>query len=139
MWDHNSSHPLLYLDLGNSVGDVSWSPYSSTVFSAVTSDGKIHLYDLFENKHDPLCVQKVVKRARLSKVLFNSREFILIVGDDRGGVNSLKLSPNLRNLHEEKDKEKEVDNDSNFNIQREKIQKLRSILDFKPTLNERGS
>lgn len=142
MWDHNSSYPLLYLDLGNSVGDVSWSPYSSTVFSAVTSDGKIHLYDLFENKHDPLCVQKVVKRARLSKVLFNSKEFILIVGDDRGGVNSLKLSPNLRNLHtdeDNEDNENEVDNESNFNVQRKKMQKLRSILDAKPTLNERGS
>ncbi len=125
----------MYLDLGNSVGDVSWSPYSSTTFSAVTSDGKIHLYDLYENKHDPLCVQKVVKRARLSKARFNSQEFILIVGDDRGGVNSLKLSPNLRNLHlplDEKSGEpmKDIDNQS---VQRNKMDKLRSILDAKPT------
>jgi dynein intermediate chain 1 len=129
------SYPLLYLDLGNSVGDVSWSPYSSTVFSAVTSDGKIHLYDLNENKHDPLCVQKVVKRAKLSKVRFNSKEFILIVGDDRGGVNALKLSPNLRNLHlpvDEKNGELicKIDNDQ---VQRDKMEKLRSILDAKPT------
>ncbi len=134
---------MLYLDLGNAVGDVSWSPYSSTVFSAVTSDGKIHLYDLFENKHDPLCVQKVVKRARLSKVLFNTNEFILIVGDDRGGVNSLKLSPNLRNLHsdleERSDKNDVDDENNNFDIQRKKMQKLRSIFDAKPTQNEIGS
>ena len=135
LWDHNLSYPLLYLDLGNSVGDVSWSPYSSTVFSAVTSDGKIHLYDLYENKHDPLCVQKVVKRARLSKVRFNSKEFILIVGDDRGGVNSLKLSPNLRNLHLPVDKKNGelIPNIDNNDVQRDKMDKLRSILDAKPT------
>ena len=126
---------MLYIDLGNSVGDIAWSPYSSTVFAAVTSDGKIHLYDLYENKHDPLCVQKVAKRARLSKVRFNSKEFILIVGDDRGGVNSLKLSPNLRNLHlpvEEKTKQPITDID-NYSVQRDKMKRLRAILDAKPT------
>ena len=30
--------------------------------------------------------------------MFNPHEPILLVGDDRGGVNSLKLSPNLRKL-----------------------------------------
>jgi len=37
-----------------------------------------------------------VKKAKLTHVAFNSTEPILIVGDDRGGVNTLKLSPNLR-------------------------------------------
>lgn len=46
-------------DLGNAVGDVAWSPYSSTVFAAVTADGKVHVFDLNENKHEPLCEQKV--------------------------------------------------------------------------------
>ncbi|CAM9801629.1 unnamed protein product, partial [Sphacelaria rigidula] len=54
-------------------------------------------------QHEPLCEQKVVKRSKLTHVCFNrqaSRSIrqdpIIIVGDDRGGVNSLKLSPNLR-------------------------------------------
>lgn len=135
MWDHRLKYPLLYLDLGNSVGDITWSPYSSTIFSAVTSDGKIHLYDVYENKHDPLCVQKVVKRARLSKVRFNEKEFILIVGDDKGGVNSLKLSPNLRNVHlpiESRKGQTEYDID-NDDVQRNKMSKLITILDAKPT------
>ena len=29
---------------------VSWAPYSSTVFSAIISDGKVHVFDLNENK-----------------------------------------------------------------------------------------
>ena len=32
----------------------------------------------------------------MTHVVFNNRDPILLVGDDRGGVNSLKLSPNLR-------------------------------------------
>lgn len=43
IWDHNVSHPVLSFDLGNAVGDVAWAPYSSTVFAAVTSDGKVSL------------------------------------------------------------------------------------------------
>jgi dynein intermediate chain 1 len=69
----------------------------------VTSDGKVHVFDLAENKHEPLCEQKVVKRAKLTHVAFNQRDPILIVADDRGGVNSLKLSPNLRLLHDTDD------------------------------------
>merc|ERR1711918_275134 len=72
------------------------APYSSTIFAAVTSDGKVHIFDLAENKHEPLCEQKVVKRAKLTHVSFNERDPVIVVGDDRGGVNSLKLSPNLR-------------------------------------------
>ncbi|OQR88215.1 dynein intermediate chain 2 [Achlya hypogyna] len=98
LWDHSLPEPIMSFDLGNSVGDVAWAPYSSTVFAAVTSDGKVHVFDLAENKNEPLCEQKVVKRAKLTHVTFNSRESIVLVGDDRGGVNSLKLSPNLRKV-----------------------------------------
>lgn len=41
IWDHNLAHPVSSFDLGNAVGDVAWAPYSSTVFAAVTSDGKV--------------------------------------------------------------------------------------------------
>ena len=51
-----------------------------------------------QNKFDPLCEQKVVKKARLTHVTFNTLEPVLLVGDDRGGVVSLKLSPNLRKV-----------------------------------------
>ena len=86
-------------DLGNAVGDVAWSPYSASVFAAVTSDGKVHVFDLAENKHEPLWEQTVVKRAKLTHITFNQQDPLRIVGDDRGGCNSLKLSPNLRLNH----------------------------------------
>ena len=114
IWDHNSSQCLLHFDLGDDVGDVCWSPYSSTVFAAVTTDGKVHVFDLAQNKREPMCSQKVDKRA-LTKAAFNRKDFVLIVGDDVGRVISLKLSPNLRN------NESGEDNDA---IQRGKMIKL---------------
>uniref|UniRef100_A0A7S3GGM1 Uncharacterized protein n=1 Tax=Palpitomonas bilix TaxID=652834 RepID=A0A7S3GGM1_9EUKA len=96
LWDHQQKNPLLSFDLGNAVGDVAWAPYSSTVFAAITNDGKVHVFDLNENRHDPLCDQKVVRKAKLTHLRFNPREPFLIVGDDHGCVNAMKLSPNLR-------------------------------------------
>eukprot|EP00913_Durusdinium_trenchii_P024446 g22949.t1 len=78
---------ILSFDLSQAIGDVAWAPYSSTTFAAITSD---------VNRNDHICAQKVVKRAKLTHVAFSKSEPIIIVGDDRGGVNTLKLSPNLR-------------------------------------------
>ena len=44
---------------------------------------QVHVYDLAENKHEALCQQKVVKKAKLTKISFNPKHPILIVGDDR--------------------------------------------------------
>jgi dynein intermediate chain 1 len=41
LWDHNASEPLMTFDLNGSVGDIAWAPYSSTVFAAVTAEGKV--------------------------------------------------------------------------------------------------
>ncbi len=34
---------MLTFDLGGNVSDVAWAPFSSTVFAAVTIDGKVRL------------------------------------------------------------------------------------------------
>jgi dynein intermediate chain 1 len=61
-----------------------------------TSDGKVSVFDLAQQKHEPLCQQKIVKKAKLTKIAFNPKHPILLVGDDHGCVTALKLSPNLR-------------------------------------------
>lgn len=38
-----SRDPIFTFDLGSAVGDVAWAPYSSTVFAAVTADGKVFI------------------------------------------------------------------------------------------------
>ncbi|XP_029288485.1 dynein, axonemal, intermediate chain 1, paralog 2 [Cottoperca gobio] len=97
IWDHTINTPLFTFDLNAAVGDVSWSPYSSTVFAAVTTDGTVHVFDLSINKYEAICQQLVVaKKTKLTHIEFNPIYPIIIVGDDRGYVSSLKLSPNLR-------------------------------------------
>jgi dynein intermediate chain 1 len=132
LWDHKSTKCLLNFDLGSAVGDVCWSPYSSTVFAAVTTDGKVHVFDLSKNKREPLCAQRVVKRAGLTNASFNTKDFILIVGDDRGAVHSLKLSPNLRkDDRSEEDRKEEVNVTDIDAIQKNKMVKVLSSIDKK--------
>ncbi|XP_033108789.1 dynein intermediate chain 2, ciliary-like [Anneissia japonica] len=106
IWDHTypKKEPMFTFDLGNSVGDVAWAPYSSTTFAAVTADGKVHVFDLSLNKYEPICEQAVVqkKKTKLTHIVFNPDHPIILVGDDRGYVTSMKLSPNLRKKNPKK-------------------------------------
>lgn len=79
------SEPVFMFDLGSPVGDVAWAPYSSTVFAAVTADGRVHVYDLSVNKYEPLCNQLVLakKKTKLTHLSFNPKYSIIIVGDDK--------------------------------------------------------
>ncbi|KAG9353761.1 hypothetical protein JZ751_011884 [Albula glossodonta] len=127
IWDHTIKTPMFTFDLNSAVGDVAWSPYSSTVFAAVTADGKVHVFDLNINKYEALCQQPVVakKKTKLTHIEFNPVYPIIIVGDDRGYVTSLKLSPNLRKKPKEK-KGQEVPKGPEVEIA--KMEKLLSLL-----------
>ncbi|KAJ3065806.1 hypothetical protein HK102_007808, partial [Quaeritorhiza haematococci] len=96
LWHHDHPAPLMTFDLNGSIGDVAWAPYSSTVFAAVTAEGKVYVFDLQENKYNPMCEQAVVRKAKLTHITFNPFDPVILVGDDKGAVVSLKLSPNLR-------------------------------------------
>lgn len=79
------SDPLFIFDLGASVGDVKWAPYSSTVFAAVTIDGKVHVFDLNVNRFRPICVQQVVPKRTVecTRLVFNEKLPFILVGDNR--------------------------------------------------------
>ncbi|XP_054666392.1 dynein axonemal intermediate chain 1 isoform X2 [Grus americana] len=104
IWDHTIKAPMFVYDLNSAVGDVAWSPYSSTVFAAVTTDGKAHVFDLNINKYEALCTQLVVakKKNKITHIQFNPVYPVVIIGDERGHVISLKLSPNLHRMPKEK-------------------------------------
>ena len=95
MWNMDVTRPIMTFDMGFAVGDVQWAPYSSTVFSAVTSDGKLYVWDLSQDKHTHLCEHPAMKKAKALHVCFNYADPIILVGDERGGVNSFKLSNSL--------------------------------------------
>jgi len=104
---------MFTFDLNSSVGDVAWVPYASTVFAACTTDGWVCVYDLNVNKYELLCEQSVAnkKRTKLTHLAFNPEYPVLVVGDDRGHVTSLKLSPNLRKATQPKEKAKGPENE----------------------------
>lgn len=84
IWEDMRSEPLFVFDLGASVGDVKWAPYSSTVFAAVTSEGKVFVFDLNVNKYKPIAVQTVSKkRNKLTRLAFNQKLPFIIVSDDK--------------------------------------------------------
>uniref|UniRef100_A0A8D0U8J1 Dynein axonemal intermediate chain 1 n=1 Tax=Sus scrofa TaxID=9823 RepID=A0A8D0U8J1_PIG len=75
------------------------TPYVLTPTSSQT-----HVFDLSINKYEAICSQAVVakKKNKITHVQFNPIHPIIIVGDDRGHVTCLKLSPNLRKMPKEK-------------------------------------
>lgn len=83
-------------DVGAAVGDVKWAPYSSTVFAAVTTEGKVYVFDLNVNKYKPICIQAVVskRRNKLTRLSFNHKLPILIVGDDKYDIRLLIIACN---------------------------------------------
>ena len=81
-----------------------------------------------------------MKRAKLTKIRFNPDEYLLIVGDDKAGVNSFKLSPNLRKIHlpdlqkDNGDQTKDLQRIDPVQIQRKNIENVSMMFDTKPTL-----
>ena len=71
-------------DLVSQVGDIAWAPYSSTIFAAVTFDGKVHVFDLKVDKYHAICSQQIVskKTGRLNHISFNPHYPVVIVGDN---------------------------------------------------------
>lgn len=98
LWERNTKRPVMTFDLKMSVGDVAWAPFSSTVFATITTDGKVRVYDLKVNKHEPVGFTIIQKKAKLTHISFNPTEPIICVSDDRGIVTILKLSSNLRKM-----------------------------------------
>lgn len=136
LWHHDVPSPIMTFDLTNSVGDIAWAPYSGTVFAAVTANGKALVFDLSVNKHEQLCEQKIVRKAKLTHVEFSPSDPYLLVGDSAGGVNSLKLSPNLRKITQiptvvVKKGEVPPDPPTRIELEIEKLEKLLSAADVK--------
>ena len=69
--------------LGSPVGDVAWSPFSATIFAAVTEDGLARVFDLSRNATEPLCEQRLTAKAGLTRIAFNPQLDVILVGDDR--------------------------------------------------------
>ncbi|XP_058796099.1 dynein intermediate chain 2, ciliary isoform X2 [Phymastichus coffea] len=133
IWEDDRPEPLFMFDLGVPIGDVQWAPYSSTVLACVTNSGKLTVFDLNVNKYRPICSQAVVskRRGKLTRLAFNHSLPFLIVGDDKGTVNTLKLSPNLRMKVKPTKKQMHL---SHIELETMKLEKLLSFVREPPIL-----
>ncbi|XP_030376775.1 dynein intermediate chain 1, axonemal [Scaptodrosophila lebanonensis] len=127
VWEDMRADPLFIFDLGSAVGDVKWAPYSSTVFAAVTTEGKVYVFDLNVNKYKAICVQAVVpkRKNKLTRLSFNEKLPFIVVGDEKGVTTSLKLSPNLRVMVKPPKKQSYLDQTT---LQIAKLEKLLSLV-----------
>ncbi|KAG7208577.1 hypothetical protein KM043_014788 [Ampulex compressa] len=133
IWEDGRLDPLFMFDLGVPIGDVQWAPYSSTVFACVSNDGKVTVFDLNVNKYRPICSQPVVskKKNKLTRLAFNNVLPFIVVGDDKGTINTLKLSPNLRVLVKPTKKQLHL---SQTELETMKLEKLLSFVREPPVL-----
>ena len=72
-------------------------------------------FDVALNRHAAVCEQRVINKGKLTKIVFHPRQPLILVGDSRGVISSLKVSPNLRK------------NIANEDAQREKLDRVLEI------------
>ncbi|KER31499.1 hypothetical protein T265_02269 [Opisthorchis viverrini] len=131
-WTPGNEMALLVLDLFDPVMDVAWAPYSSSVFATLTFEGRVEMYDLMFSKTQPIathligCAKFPVKGTRLS---FNPILPLLFVGDSRGDVITLKLSPNLI-LRRVLSTKKQLPTEEKTQVLEEERKKLRKLINL---------
>ncbi|OHT12342.1 Dynein intermediate chain 2, ciliary-related protein [Tritrichomonas foetus] len=109
IWREEEEEPLQAFDYAPYyANDVMFAPHSSTIFATVTSDGELFIYDLAVKRYEEICKTEVVEAndGALTSVRFHPKYPIILVGDDKGRIHSMKLSPNIRrNTKIEKEEE----------------------------------
>ena len=112
VWHYKTFAPLMVYDMQSAIGDLSWSPWCSTIFATVNVSGDIKFFDLNRARKAPL-EPKRYKDTAINHIAFNKNEFVFITGNDRGKVHLWKMAEPLRvtvdkKELEEKEKEKKA-------------------------------
>ncbi|EFX88989.1 hypothetical protein DAPPUDRAFT_310944 [Daphnia pulex] len=85
IWDQREKEALVVISLGSCVEDCAFSPFSSTAFACMSSNGKVLLYDLNICLHKPLCSQRITPQRRAQPTVLSFALFhpVILVGDDK--------------------------------------------------------
>ena len=90
VWRLNSNQAVMTFDLGEPVVDICWSPFSSSVFVALSLE-KAHFFNLEINRYGQVESVRPTDR-KCTNLAFNWKEPILLIGDVAEGVSTFKLS-----------------------------------------------
>lgn len=106
LWDVHQEHPIITYDLVAPVGDVCWSNFSSTSFSAVTTDNKVHVFDLAVNRDDASIHHKInLKSYGLTHLACAADRPTIIVSDRHGVLDIFKIPEYLTKHAETREEE----------------------------------
>lgn len=109
IWHYKHFNPLIIFDMQNAVGDISWSPWCSTIFAAVTVSGDMKFFDLNRNRKQAI-YEKKYQDIAINHIAFNKFEFVFLTGNEKGKVRLWRMSDNLRTTLDKKDEEINKDN-----------------------------
>nr|XP_042903025.1 dynein axonemal intermediate chain 1-like [Parasteatoda tepidariorum] len=124
VWEHTHKQPLFEFFFDRQLKDVSWAPFSSSLFAAISGNAVVSVFDLALNKVEAIGTYAVYtpkQNINLTKVLFHPTMPILIVGDEKGSVIILKLSPNIRSSL------KDLNTEEFVSREREKMERLLKV------------
>ncbi|KAH0787605.1 dynein intermediate chain 1, axonemal [Histomonas meleagridis] len=112
LWREGEDTPLQVYDYApNYVNDVKFAPHSSTIFASITSDGELFIYDVAVDRYNEICKTDIIEAndGALTTMCFHPKLPVILIGDDKGRIHSLKMSPNLRrNTRTEKEEEEKM-------------------------------
>jgi dynein intermediate chain 1 len=99
IWREGETGPLQVYDYApHYATDCQFAPHSSTILGSVTSDGELFIYDIAVNRYREICKTEVVESGDggLTALRFHPKWPVLLLGDEKGRVHAVKMSPNLR-------------------------------------------
>jgi dynein intermediate chain 1, axonemal len=104
IWHYKVFQPLIIFDMQNAVGDVAWSPWCSTIFSAVTVQGDMKFFDLNRNRKAAIHEKKYQDIA-INHISFNKFEYVFLTGNEKGKVRLWRMAEPLYQTIDKRDEE----------------------------------
>ena len=90
VWKLDFKQAIMTFDLGESVVDIAWSPFSSSVFVALSLE-KAHFFNLETNRYGEVESIRPTDR-KCTNLAFNWKDPILLIGDVAEGISTFKLA-----------------------------------------------
>ncbi|ORY26011.1 WD40 repeat-like protein [Rhizoclosmatium globosum] len=91
LWDSEEESCAFKFQSGkDGITDIAWSPTNATMFSCVSNDGRLEVWDLKHSVLDPIVIHTVLDR-QLTSLIFGSKSSCILIGDDSGSVTVFNL------------------------------------------------